>query len=140
MAEESLSPAPWSTKVTYRLLEPSEKMPSEAEDEVRANCQQTRIGYALFHPGTNFFILLMIFITNLVLLSMSIITPSSTSHPSTHNSKGIIHTSFSQDRALQSLDHAYDDMWGALSLNKTSAGLIHTSNNGVHTGNGAIGM
>jgi hypothetical protein len=50
MAEESLSPGPWSTKVTYRLLEPSEKMPSEAEDEVRPSCQQTRIGYALFHP------------------------------------------------------------------------------------------
>jgi hypothetical protein len=126
--------------MTYRLLEPSEKMLLEAEDEVQADFRRTYIGLVLFHPGTSFVILLMIFATNLVLLSMPIVLPGSTSHISTHNNERIIHTSFSQDRALQSLDHTYDNMWGALSLNKTSAGLIYTSDNGVHTGNGAIAM
>lgn len=61
-------------------------------------------------------------------------------HGSTHNHEGTIHTSFSQDRTLQSLDHAYDDVWDSLSLNKTSAGLIHDTATGVNAGNRVIAM
>lgn len=140
MIEDNVSPSLWPTEASYRLLQSSDEKSLEAKNELQVDGPHTYIGYVLLHPGTNIVLLLMIFITNLILVSMSIIPLGSTSHIPTHNSESTIHTSFSQDRALQSLDHAYDDMWGALSLNKTSAGLIYTSDNGANEGNGAIGM
>jgi hypothetical protein len=59
--------------MSYRLLQPSDNNLSEAEYERQVDSQHTYIGYVLLHPRTNIVILLMIFITNLILLSMSII-------------------------------------------------------------------
>jgi hypothetical protein len=139
MFEDTLSQGPQARELHYRLLQLSDEKSAEAEDGSYVDGQQTYAGCALFHPRTVVIILLMVLITNLVLVSTSV-AELFASHGSTHNREGTIHTSFSQDRALQSLDHAYDDVWETLSLNKTSAGLIHDADSGVNAGNGAIAM
>jgi hypothetical protein len=127
--------------MSYRLLsqESSDEKSSEPEAGHEMNNQLTHIGYILLHPGTKITILLIILILNLLILPISILQLGSRSCVSNHNADNTIHTTLAQDRGLQSLDHAYDDLWAALSLNKTSAGLIYVSD-GVNKGKGSISM
>ena len=139
MFDEPLSQGPQASDLRYRLLQLSDEKSTGEEDDSQLGRQQTYVGCVLFRPWTAMVILLMVLITNLILLSTSALNIVA-SHASTYNHERRIHTSFSQDRAFQSLDHAYDNMWDALSLNKTSAGLIHDADIGVNAGNGAIAM
>jgi hypothetical protein len=139
MYDEPISQGPQASDLRYRLLQHSDEKSTEEEGEFQLGRQQTYVGCVLFRPWTVMVILLMVLITNLILLSTSALNTVA-SHSSTYNHESTIHTSFSQDRAFQSLDHAYDNMWEALSLNKTSAGLIHDADIGVNAGIGAIAM
>jgi hypothetical protein len=130
-----------STNMSYRLLsqESSNEKVSEPEAGHPTNNQITHIGYILLHPGTKITILLIILVLNLLILPISILQLGSSSCVSKHNADNTIHTTLAQDRALQSLDHSYDNLWAELSLNKTSAGEIYVSN-GVNKGKGSISM
>ncbi len=139
MFDEPLSQGPQANDLRYRLLQLSDEKSTVEEDESQLGGQQTYVGCVLFRPWAAIVMLLMVLITNLILLSTSVLNIAA-SNASIYNHDGTIHTSFNQDRALQSLDHAYDNMWEALSLNKTSAGLIHDADSGVNAGNGAIAM
>lgn len=139
MFGEPLSQGPQADDLRYRLLQLSDEKSTMDEDESQLGGQQKYVGCVLFRPWTTIVMLLMVLITNLILLSTSVLNISVANAP-TYNHENTIHTSFNQDRALQSLDHAYDNMWEALSLNKTSAGLIHDAGSGVNAGNGAIAM
>jgi len=139
MFGEPLSQGPQANDLRYRLLQLSDEKSTAEEEESQLGGHQTYVGSVLFRPWTAIVILLMVLITNLILLSTSVLNIVG-SNTSTYNHENTIHTSFNQDRALQSLDHAYDNMWEALSLNKTSAGLIRVADSGVNAGNGAIAM
>lgn len=139
MFDEPHSQGPQPSDLRYRLLHLSDEKSTDEDNESQLSGQQTYVGCVLFRPWTLMVILLMVLITNLILLSTSALNIVA-SRSSTYNHESTIHTSFSQDRAFQSLDHSYDNMWEALSLNKTSAGLIHNADIGVNAGNGAIAM
>lgn len=131
-----------STNMSYRLLrrDSSDEKSSEPETRHQLDNQLTSIGYVLLHPGTKITMLFTILILSLLNLPLSIIQLDSRSCVSKHNAENTIATTFTQDRAFQSLDHSYDDLWAALSLNKTSGGVIHVSDDGINKGKGSISM
>lgn len=89
------------------------------------------------HPGARVAILIAILLVNLSILYTSLRRPGS--FFSKQDADRTVPTMFSQNQAFQSLDHKYDDIWAALSLNKTNGGVINRSD-GLGREQGAISM
>lgn len=128
--------------MSYRLLLSKDslgKNSSESEDEP-VNDSQARPGCLLLYTRTAALIQFTVLLLNLLILLLLILqlesTPSTSNHIAELNS---ISTTFEQNKAFQSLDHAYDGVWAALSLNKTTAGEIRVSGSEIDIWDGEIG-
>ncbi|RAL12837.1 uncharacterized protein BO97DRAFT_450834 [Aspergillus homomorphus CBS 101889] len=128
--------------MSYRLLsrQPSEEKSPEPETGHQMDNHSTFIAHFLLHPTTKVTILLIILILSLLNLPLTMIQLDSRSCVATHNTEDTFATTFTQDKAFQSLDHSYDQLWADLSLNKSTGGLIYISEDGNKEKQGGISM
>ena len=128
--------------MSYRLLLSKDLLgqnSSDSEDE-HVNNSQTQAGCLLLYPRTAALIQFTVLVLNLLILLLSILQLESIPFTSNHIAElNPISTTFEQNRAFQSLDHAYDGVWAALSLNKTTAGQIRVSGSEIDGLDGGIG-
>ncbi|PYH49296.1 uncharacterized protein BP01DRAFT_378865 [Aspergillus saccharolyticus JOP 1030-1] len=126
----------------YRLLSrdsSSEKSPDPETGHQMSN-RLSFVTYYLLHPSTQITILLMILFLSLLNLPMSIKQLDRSSCVAKSDAEDTFATTFTQDKAFQSLDHAYDHLWADLSLNKSTGGLIYLSKGGNKWDQGGISM
>lgn len=105
----------------------SNQSSSDSEDE-HVNSSLTQPPSLLLRPQSRAVIQFTVLALNLLILLLLILQfelrLSIPHHGTTLRS---VSTTFDQNRAFQSLDHVYDEVWAAILLNRTSAGMIKVS-------------
>lgn len=125
--------------MSYRRLSQDGSLSElEAEFEIK---KHSSIGSIIQNPGCQVAVLLTILIVALLILPISILQIVSAAHLSTYkHDSNTVYMQFAQDKAFQSLDRAYDKEWEALTINKTSGGLIYIPKDGINQDKAIISM